>query len=342
MCVTSHALYLGDVAPMECPVAALRALVLWMSCVLSLSQPAAADTFRFAVLGDMPYGDKAITLPRFAALITAINARKPAFTLHIGDFKSSRIPCSDAVFQEQLDFMNTFEQALVYTPGDNEWTDCHRADAGKFDVLERLARLRTMFFPSPASLGKTPIALERQGDVSQQHKPFVENVRFARSAVQFMTLHVVGSNNGFEPRDRRAAMEAFDRDEANVAWLRDTFAKARADGAKAVVVAIQADMFEFDFGHFGKDEHLTHSGFRNVAEMLVSETRAFAGPVLLIYGDSHNFRVHTPFRKRAPALLALEVFGADQMHAVEVGVDTDDPAVFSFRPIWNPAERPRS
>ena len=315
----------------------IRSLLAGAMLWLLAAAPVTAETFTFAAIGDMPYGDKSQSHPRLVSLITAINARKPAFTLHIGDFKSSRIPCSDAVFQEQLDFMNTFDQALVYTPGDNEWTDCHRAEAGKFDVLERLARLRTMFFSKPRSLGKSPIPLERQGDQSPEHRTFVENVRFARGGVQFVTLHVVGSNNGFEPRDRKTAMETFDRDEANIAWLRGTFANAKTDGAKAVVVAMQADMFEFDFGHFGKDEHLAHSGFRNIAEALVAEAKAFLGPVLLIYGDSHNFRFHTPFRKRLPTLVALEVFGADQMHAVEVHVDTGDPAVFSFRPIWNPS-----
>lgn len=89
------------------------------------------------------------------------------------------------------------------------------------------------------------------------------------------------------------------------------------------------------FGHFEKDQHLAHSGFLNVAEALQREAAAFARPVLLIYGDSPNFRIHTPFRKRAPQLLGLEVFGADQMHAVEITVDTDDLGVSSYRPIWN-------
>ena len=42
-----------------------------------------------------------------------------------------------------------FNDPLVYTPGDNEWTDCHRANNGKYDPLERLAALRAMFFPMP-------------------------------------------------------------------------------------------------------------------------------------------------------------------------------------------------
>lgn len=310
-------------------------LLACLAFLLSGSILASAETFKFVALGDMPYGDKAKTHPRFRALIDLVNARQPAFTIHVGDIKSGSEPCSDAVLQEQLTFMNLFETALIYTPGDNEWTDCHREAAGRFDPLDRLQRLREIFFSKPQSLGKASLKLDRQSEAMPAHKTFVENARFVRAGVHFVTLHVVGSNNGLEPRDRRLANEFFDRDAANVAWLTDCFAKARAENAKAVVIAMQADMFEFDFGHFGKDAHLTHSGYVNVAERLLQEARAFAKPVLLIYGDSHNFRVHTPFRKRAPALLGLEVFGADQMHAVEILVDTDDPAVFSFRPIWN-------
>ena len=299
--------------------------------------PAAAEPFSFVALGDTTYAPPADN-SLYDGLIDAINAARPAFSIHVGDIKAGTGACSDTVFQEQLDFLNSFETALVYTPGDNEWTDCHREGAGRFDPLERLAKLRAMFFTGPKSLGKAPIALERQSDLMPEHKIFVENARFVMGGVRFVTVHVIGSNNNLEPRERAAANEFFDRDAANLAWLRDSFAKARGEGAKAVVVAMQADMFEFDFGHFGQDRHLTHSGFRNIAEALLSEATAFGRPVLLIYGDSHNFRVHTPFRKRLPALIGLEVFGDDQMHAVEVTVDTDDPAIFSFRAIWNPGK----
>jgi hypothetical protein len=313
----------------------LRKLLVLITALMAVTT-AFAETFKFAAIGDMPYGDPAKTHSSFRALIGTINARQPAFTIHVGDIKAGTGACSDALFQEQLDFMNSFDAALVYTPGDNEWTDCHRNTAGNFDPLDRLQKLRSMFFTEARSLGKGPIALERQSDLMPLYKTFVENARFIIGGVQFVTVHVVGSNNNLEPRDRRAANEFFDRDEANVLWLRDTFTKAVSENAKAVVVAMQADMFEFDFGHLGRDQHLTHSGFRNIAETLVQAATVFARPVLLIYGDSHNFRVHTPFRKRLPTLLGLEVFGADQMHAVEVTVNTDDPAVFSFRPIWNP------
>jgi hypothetical protein len=299
---------------------------------------ASAETFKFVAIGDMPYGDPPEQVyPRYRELIKAINARGPAFTIHIGDIKKGSVPCADALLQEQLDFLNSFDAALVYTPGDNEWTDCHRELAGRFDPFERLAKLRAMFFAGPQSLGKAPITLERQSELMVQHRTFVENARFARAGVQFVTLHVVGSNNGLESPTPGAPAEFFERDAANIAWLRDTFARARQEGANALVVAMQADMFDGS-GSKRKDENPAHPAFANILEALVAEAAAFGKPVLLVYGDSHNFRVHTPFRNRAPALIGLEVFGDDQMHAVEVGVDTDDPAVFSFRPIWNPAK----
>lgn len=313
----------------------LAEALLVVGLMLSSTQKAAAERFSFAALGDMPYGDPAVSHPRLEALIGVINAHKPSFVLHVGDIKASSDPCTDSLFETQLRFMGQFEGPLVYTPGDNEWTDCYLEKAGGFDPLERLKMLRRMFFVGPQSLGRQPIALERQGDLMTEHAGFVENARFSKGGISVVTLHVVGSNNALEPRAREGAAEFFDRDRANLAWLRDSFAKARREGAKAVVIAMQADMFEFDFGHFGKDTHLSHSGFRNVSDALVEEANAFGRPVLLLYGDSHKFLVSAPYRKRAPALLALQVFGAEQMHAVEVQVDTEDAAVFSFRPIWN-------
>jgi hypothetical protein len=51
---------------------------------------------------------------------------------------------SDAVFQNRLDLFNRFTAPFIFVPGDNEWTDCHRANNGGFDPLERLDRLRMM------------------------------------------------------------------------------------------------------------------------------------------------------------------------------------------------------
>ena len=315
------------------------AAALFMAPQVMMSNSEAAE-FKFIALGDMPYGPAEKVYPPFETLIETINARKPAFSIHIGDTKSSRTPCTDQVLDEQKGFLQSFEGPVVYTPGDNEWTDCHSARAGGYDPRERLQYIRKTYFGNPSqSFGQSPMPVESQAVImAEKYSGFPENIQFSRDGVHFVAAHVVGSNNGFETVSLEATKEFFERDEANVTWLNDAFDKAEASKAKAMVVAIHANMFEFGFGPFWNAEgFLRHSGFKNFGETLVARASAFKRPVLLIFGDSHKFRVLRPFEKSAPNITALEVYGARDMHAVEVGVDTNDPAVFSVKPVFNPA-----
>jgi hypothetical protein len=308
------------------------------AAVLFATASAAAE-FRFVALGDMPYGDPAEVYPPFEALIAEVNSRAPAFVIHIGDTKSGSTPCSDRMLDEQHAYLNSFAAPVLYTPGDNEWTDCYREAAGGFDPLERLAYIRSTYFADPAlSLGQRPVAVDSQAlAMADSFAGYPENVRYVHEGVHVITAHVVGSNNNFEPRSPDAVAEFMARDAANVAWLDDSFAAAQAAGAPAVVVAIQADMFEFDFNEFGDETWLRHSGFASFGPALVRNAVAFGKPVLLVFGDSHVFRVLRPFPQTAPNVTALEVFGEADMHAVEVTVDTEDAAVFGYRPLLNPA-----
>jgi len=320
----------------------IRSLLLTTSLVLAAAV-AQAETFTFVALGDSPYGDPVVVNPSYEALIDTINARKPAFAVHIGDTKSGSTLCDDAMLNQQLTYMNSFASAMIYTPGDNEWTDCHRKAAGGFDPLERLEFLRKNYFADAGmSLGAVPMAVESQATVMPDHAKFVENRRFVKDGVMVMTAHVVGSNNNFEVRDPAAVAEFFARDAANVAWLQNSFDAAIAADAKAVVVAFQADMFEFDFNEFGDETFLRHSGFVNFGNALVAKAAEFGKPVLIVYGDSHIFRVTRPFPTTAANIMALEVFGDKDMNAVEVTVNPDDAAVFSFTPVINPKPVPKS
>lgn len=301
------------------------------------AQAAGPNAFDFVALGDMPY-----TIPadyvKFDRLIAAINASKPSFSIHIGDIKSGSSSCSDAMLQKGLEQFQSFEQPLIYTPGDNEWTDCHRARAGGFDPLERLAKLRSMFFAKPGqSLGKNPMAVESQATaMADKFAMYVENTRFTKNGVIFATVHVVGSNNNFEPGDPKTAMEYFGRDAANIAWINDTFAKAKATGAKAVVLSWQAEVMDIT----QKEPELPRaSAYVNTINAVEAGAKDFAGRVLIVHGDEHIFRI-TPFLnakfKPIPRVTRLEVMGAADVHAVRVTVDPDSPGVFSFTPLLVP------
>ena len=311
----------------------------WVAAFLALcGATAQAERFDFVAIGDMPYGPHEKAWPPYEALIAQVNRLHPAFTIHVGDFKSGGSPCSDEEFEAQLGFFNRFDPALVYTPGDNEWTDCHTPQAGSYDPLERLAKLRQMFFAKPQSLGLQPLAVQRQSDLMPAFAIYRENLRFSRAGVLFVTLHIVGSNNNFEVRDVKAVEEFKARDAANIAWIRAAFDEARATSARAVVFALQGDAFEIrmPWGDFPP-----HSGFTaSIGRTLLPLAEAWGQPVLFIHGDSHRFVLDRPFKtakgESIQNVVRLEVFGAPDVHAVRVRVDTDDPALFSYSPLFNP------
>ena len=71
-----------------------------------------------------------------------------------------------------------FEQGVVYTPGDNEWTDCHRRSNGGYDPLERLGKIRQLFYSPTKSRGMNPITLVSQAQMQPAYSAFVENQRW--------------------------------------------------------------------------------------------------------------------------------------------------------------------
>ena len=72
-----------------------------------------------------------------------------------------------------------------------------RATVKGGDPLERLAKLRTVFFPGDHTLGQRTFSLTRQSQgADPTFAKYRENVRWDLGGVTFVTLHVTGSNNG--------------------------------------------------------------------------------------------------------------------------------------------------
>ena len=311
---------------------------------LAATPPPSADSvfepFEFVALGDMPYGPDPIAGPAYRELINRVNSLAPPFTLHVGDFKSGAASCDDAEYALQQRNFQRFAQALVYTPGDNDWLDCQRRGD---DPLERLAALRQRFFAASRSLGQRPIAVERQADAMPGFAPYVENLRWMHRGVLFATFHTVGPDNGFGAPQASVRAEARQRDAANAAWIAAAFALARTQAAHALVLATQADML-ISPDPERPDPGRIHPGFtRSVEHSLLPLAEAAPFPVLLIHGDSHQYIVDQPFRNTLGQpinnLWRLEVFGHPRIHAVRVQVlapgATGGPP-FGFTRMWNP------
>ena len=159
--------------------------------------------------------------------------------MHAGDIKAGSERCDDSLIKHRFDLYQTFQRAFVFTPGDNEWTDCHRVNNGQYNPLERLAFVRSVFFPEVGHTTGGQVRPVRSQAEGSAYPEFVENVMFTKQSVMFATVHVVGSNNGLEPwlgiapptdscgsprADRIAEFER--RQAATLAWLDEVFAAA--------------------------------------------------------------------------------------------------------------------
>lgn len=305
---------------------------------LGLTVPVAvtAEPFTFAALGDMPY-EPLRDKPRFDRLIDVVNGSAPAFALHVGDTKSGRTSCDDAAFEKTLQDLDRFQAPLIYTPGDNEWRDCYKKKAGRFDPLERLAALRSMFFSKAESLGTESMPIERQADLMPEHPRYVENARFVHEQVMVVTAHIVGWNDKLPRHNADIADDFLARDAANIAWTRSSFAKAEQDAAKGLVMAIHADLWKDEAELEKWPRGSIHEAW---IEAFLDAAADFGKPILLIHGDSHAFQIDHPFIDERdgdkPLITRLQVYGDEQVQAVRITVDPGDPAVFSFMPLIVP------
>ena len=208
-------------------------------CLMGLTSE--KKKFSFVVLGDMPYYMPQDDV-RFENVINHLNKQDQAFNVFVGDFKSSKNNCSDEVYHKMLGFFNRFKKPLIYTPGDNEWTDCGVAGITYFNPLERLDFLRKEFFMDSKSLGETKLDLHLQS-ADSGYKKFTENRQWNYNEITFATIHVVGSNNNYNINNLDSNKEFTERLAADLYWLKAVFKKAKAENSKGIVLCIHADMF---------------------------------------------------------------------------------------------------
>ena len=289
---------------------------------------ALAEKFKFVAIGDVPYIEPT-GAQMFQKLIQQINSLKPDFVLHVGDIKGGNQNCSDDYYVNIAKLFNEFESPLLYTPGDNEWTDCHRPTAGSWNSLERLSYLRKTFFAKPESFGKSKLKLESQSQ-NKKFAKFVENYFVNYKMGLVASLHVVGSNNNLNKGNEEATKEYLERQLANLAWLDEVF--MRAQKAKFFIL-----FFHAETGWGKKDSKF--EGYKSIHDKIVECSEKSKTPTLIIHGDDHKFKIDHPihyvdnktglYGQRAQ-LMRLQVYGFPDVRAVEVQVDTMSEQPFSF------------
>jgi hypothetical protein len=113
------------------------------------------DSYTIGLFGDMPYN--ALGKSQYPALLADINRSHVAFSVFDGDLKAGGDGmCTNDLYTRSLAYFNSLRAPLIFTPGDNDWTDCwgrYGPGTGGFDPEERLAYERQLYFSTPRSLG---------------------------------------------------------------------------------------------------------------------------------------------------------------------------------------------
>jgi hypothetical protein len=301
---------------------------LLMSAGTSVARDA-RSTMTVAVYGDAPYGKSPTDTAEFdatPAFIDSVNADADvSLVLHVGDIHSGSQYCTEAYDRAVYDLWTAFQDPLIYTPGDNEWSDCNKKKEGggaynsttgqidyvldaagnpvnyaSGDPVANLNLIRSIFFAHPGhALGGKEKFVFSQGQFFDRRHPadgkYVENVMWEDERVLFVAINLPGGSNNDQDvwygAPVETAAQTQERDErtgADLRWLDMAFEFARLTRVKGVVIMAQADMWDPEKG----PEH--QAGYEPFVSSVASHTTAFGGPVLMLNGDSHEYLSHNP------------------------------------------------
>ena len=272
-------------------------VLLWILAVAWLTllpvTHAQATPFSFALMGDQPYNNLLETATD--SLIQHMNQDPDVqWILHVGDIKGGGEPCTNELLTRRVEQLQRSEKPLLFVPGDNEWTDCHRASNGGFDSQERLTYLRKLAFAQSTSLGKRNFSVRQQTSAR-----FPEHLMWRDGGTLFISLNIPGSNNDLDHPSSRKTSKAEvqrlfkEREKAIEAWLSEaekTFETAKGSPTETVI-AIQGNPIDGSGGMF-------NNGYKNFMNRLVNYINQTKRPVLLIHGDTHRFKWDRPSLKK--------------------------------------------
>ena len=299
--------------------------LLWLFFLVLLGGCQDAPT-QFALIGDSPYVQE--NLPKYERMIERINETQDIdWVVHLGDMKSGISNCGDEDLLRLHALNQQFLAPIVLTPGDNDWFDCKREIAGGWDRLDRLDKLREIFYTEQPAL-----PLVSQGG-SGPFGDFVENVYWQDAGVVFAAVHLIGISGKEGGIDLHNDIQ-----DAAIEWLDRVFEKASASNAVGVFLATQADIYPFS----GERDWLAaecpacvgvRKYYENFHKALLRHTREFEKPILFAVGDTHVFRVDKPLYDGDDLVehfTRVEGFGADNIHWVRIVVRPETSQVFEI------------
>jgi hypothetical protein len=251
------------------------------------------EAFEFVVIGHTFPGESGDDDLR--RTIARADKGKPAFVIAAG-IKSASEPCSDKLYLQRKALLNKSDRPLMLVLAGADWTGC-RNSAGRTNALERLNRIREIYFDGRESLGERKLELNRQSTITK-FRSYAENAYWERGGVLFATINLPANNNHFLSEAGRNS-EYEDRFVANRAWLQRLFSMAKRRKLAGIVLFSDGDLkahveqgFSLLAGFSSKQD-----GFGETRKLVRTLAEKYTGKVLLV----DTPRPPAPVEDAAPA-----------------------------------------
>jgi len=243
------------------------------------------------VLADTPYSDKEKQMLQGpnGLLYRLINETNPTVVMHLGDFKSGGKSCTDDLLREHKALLaQIYPGKIIYTPGDNDWTDCDRSTLlYSFNELERLDFLIKLMFKTP------PLLTNDLPSIMTQHSQ-IENKLWINDRLAISTLHIVGTSNGRANIDKSKQDDAIKkvdaRDKINLTWLKKIEDKSK--DFDALIIGFQADIYQqsvVDSGSCDNSSLTACDAFSLYRQAFKDLAKRINKPILISHGDTGEF-----------------------------------------------------
>jgi hypothetical protein len=306
-----------------------RFALLALACALAAAAVASAhaasdnrssddDAHRFAIVGHgfTDGGDK-----RLKQALRDNDDGDVAFLVVTG-IKGANEPCTDKLYQKRREVIDEARRPVVVLPAGSDWTEC-RNSVGRSNAIERLNRIRELFYGEPNTLGTRKLPVTRQS-MSPRFRSYAENAHWSVGKVLYATVNMPANNNHYLNEAGRNS-EYEDRLVANRFWLNRLFAIAKRDRLEAVVLFSEGDVRiaaqPTGLRALLRSAVPDNDGFAEPRRLIVSLAQKFPGKVLLVDGTRVRAKPVIEWRGNVGHLAA----GAD---ALEVVVDPETKTLF--------------
>lgn len=267
--------------------ACLQAACLAACLALAGAHANAVERFAFGYVAH-PFGDALADETGLRQALEETDRENLAFVV-VGGIKSAIEPCSDDLYAQRRTLLSQAKHGLVVSLAESDWSGCRYRD-GRTAALERLHRLRELFFADDLSFGASRIPLVRQS-ANPKFRDYAENARWEIGNIMFATVNLPASNNRYLTAAGRNG-EFEDRQIANRDWLQRVAVYAKRKQSAGIVIFSDGNPLDAP-----NEASVQRDGFRETRKQLAAIAAAFPGKVLLV----HN-QLPRAGKQRTPAI----------------------------------------